>query len=141
MNQTSSAPRRVTSLSKHSVSAVLFCYFLFVFFFLKQISSIQNVSYKEKTCGFLSKNHLAFVNSNVYDFISSLLIDSLAGFKEQREVRRRKVQYQQLETKDCESVTPKKWGTRDKETLQSTVRDSSDTDFASSPVPGWQMLL
>ena len=88
-----------------------------------------------------SKNHLAFVNYNVYGFIPSLLIDSLASFKEQREVGRRKVQYQQLDTKDCESVNPKEWGTRDKETLQSTVRNPSDTDFASSPVLGWQVFL
>lgn len=94
----------------------------------------------QKTFGFLSNNHLAFVNSNVYNFISSLLIDSSSGFKEQREVRRRKVQYQQLETKDCESVAPKKWE-EELETLQSTVRNPSDTDFASSPVLGWQMFL
>lgn len=88
-----------------------------------------------------SKNHLGFVNSNIYDFISFLLIDSSAGFKEQGDVGRRNLQYQQLETKDCESVTPKRWGTRDKETLQSTVRNPSDTDFASSPVLGWQVFL
>lgn len=70
-----------------------------------------------------------------------LLIDRSAGYKEEREVERRKVQYQQQQTKDCESVTPNKWGTSDKEILQSTVRNPSDTDFASSPVLGWQVFL
>lgn len=51
------------------------------------------------------------------------------------------MRYQQLESKDFETVTPKKWGTRDKETLHSTVRNPSDTDFASSPVLGWQVFL
>lgn len=88
-----------------------------------------------------SKNHLAFLSSRVYCLLSSLLTDSSAGFKEQREEGRGKVRYQQLESKDFETVTPKKWGTRDKETLHSTVRNPSDTDFASSPVLGWQVFL
>lgn len=34
------------------------------------------------------------------------------------------------------SVTPKKQGIRDKEILQSTVKNPSGTDFASHPVLG-----
>lgn len=57
-----------------------------------------------------------------------------------KEKQRGKVRCQQLESKDFEFITPKRRGTRDKETLQSTVRNPSDTDFASSPALSWQVF-
>lgn len=57
-----------------------------------------------------------------------------------KEKQRGKVRCQQLVSNDFEFVTPKRRGAGDKETLQSTVRNPSDTDFASSPALSWQVF-
>lgn len=95
---------------------------------------------QKNTFWFQSSENLLVVLSPPVCCLLSSAEWQLSWFSKTKEKQRGKVQCQQLESKDFESVTLKRWGKRDKETLQSTVRNPSGTDFASSPALSWHVF-